>query len=109
MERLLVEPGRRFFPLVGELSEELETMKTDERQRILREHPFRPCGTCEGGMIALNRDGTPHDPRKGGPRYMAECRCKREWRQRIEAATGDGAEPSEQSRLIRMPYREPDS
>jgi hypothetical protein len=86
LETLLVEPGRRFFPLPGELSEVLQAMKEAERRQILRDHPFVPCGRCDRGIVLVDLDGTAYDAKRGGPVAMKDCACKIAWRQTIKAA-----------------------
>jgi hypothetical protein len=92
MQELLVT--RRFFPHPSELAEVLNDMQTKERQQFLRDHPYVPCGKCDEGMVFVYADGSPYDWHQGGPRYVAECPCKREWRRQaaraFEAASSDG-------------------
>lgn len=110
MELLLIEPGRRFFPLPGELSEVLQAIREAERRKILRDIPFRPCGRCDAGVLLVNRDGSAYDAKRGGPVAMKDCACKIAWRQTIKAVSEQLAKPAERpSTIVRMPYRDDDA
>jgi len=101
LETLLVEPGRRFFPLVGELSEALSKMRQAERRRILRENPFTPCGRCDDGILVVRE--------KDGPVSMRDCGCRIAWRRRISTAAGEEVTPADRKQVLRMPSKNSES
>ena len=110
LREFLIKPGQKFFPHPGEIAEALEEMKTSERAQLLRDHPFLACGKCDGGIVLVNRDGTPYDAGKGGPVVMKDCSCKTAWRQTMRTASQQLTKPAEQpSTIVRMPYRDDDA
>jgi hypothetical protein len=85
-------------------------MSSRERAQLLHDHPFVACGKCDGGIVLVNRDGTPYDARKGGPVVMRDCVCKVDWRQKIKDASEQPAKPAERpATIVRMPYRDDDA
>jgi hypothetical protein len=104
LSEFLVKPGQKFFPHPSEIAEALEQMVTEERRRILRENPFIPCGRCDGGIVLVNRDGSPYDSLKGGPVAMHDCDCKVEWRRRTKSASIDAPKPAERPAVVRKPH-----